>query len=105
MSKWVKRNYAFGVEGIPTGESDWLKVIYGFSGQSRPSLFYAMSFLTSFIVFFAPQNPPSPPERAETPSATSSEPTRARSRPSSSKGRSWVPAGSRSRTPSSAGRM
>lgn len=32
MAKWVKRNYSFGVEGVPFGESDWLKVIYGFDG-------------------------------------------------------------------------
>jgi hypothetical protein len=34
MGKWVKRNYAFGVEGIPNGESDYLKVIYGFDRAS-----------------------------------------------------------------------
>ncbi|KAL7410542.1 hypothetical protein BDY24DRAFT_399400 [Mrakia frigida] len=36
MSKWVKRNYVFGVDGIPTGESDWLKVIYGFDEPALP---------------------------------------------------------------------
>ncbi|KZS94508.1 DNA polymerase alpha catalytic subunit [Sistotremastrum niveocremeum HHB9708] len=29
-SKWVKRKYAFGEEGVPIGESEWLKVVYGF---------------------------------------------------------------------------
>jgi DNA polymerase alpha subunit A len=32
-SKWVKRKYAFGAEGVPEGESDWLKVVYGFDGE------------------------------------------------------------------------
>lgn len=31
--KWVKRKYAFGVEGVPEGESDFLKVIYDFDGK------------------------------------------------------------------------
>ena len=30
--KFVKRNYAFGEEGVPRGESQWLKVVYGFNG-------------------------------------------------------------------------
>lgn len=34
MGKWVKRSYAFGVEGIPNGESEYLKVIYGFDRTS-----------------------------------------------------------------------
>ncbi|GJJ15609.1 hypothetical protein Clacol_009887 [Clathrus columnatus] len=29
-SKWVKRKYAFGEEGVPIGESDWMKVVYSF---------------------------------------------------------------------------
>jgi hypothetical protein len=33
MSKWVNRNYVFGVEGVPTGESKWLKVVYPYDGQ------------------------------------------------------------------------
>ena len=32
-SKWVKRSYAFGTEGIADGESDWLKVVYDFTGN------------------------------------------------------------------------
>lgn len=31
-AKWVKRKYAFGEEGVPTGEADWMKVVYGFNG-------------------------------------------------------------------------
>lgn len=38
MSKWVKRNYVFGAEGIPNGESEYLKVIYGFDGESQSAL-------------------------------------------------------------------
>lgn len=29
-SSWVKRSYSFGDPEIPTGESEWLKVVYGF---------------------------------------------------------------------------
>ena len=36
MSKWVKRNYVFGLEGIPAGESDYLKVIYGYDEPALP---------------------------------------------------------------------
>jgi len=36
--KFVKRNYAFGEENVPRGESQWLKVVYGFNGTC-PSLF------------------------------------------------------------------
>jgi DNA polymerase alpha subunit A len=32
-TKWVMRNYAFGDRSIPTGESKWLKVVYGFNRQ------------------------------------------------------------------------
>ena len=32
-TKWVQRKYAFGAEGVPEGESEWLKVIYGFDGR------------------------------------------------------------------------
>ena len=35
--KFVKRKYAFGEPGVPVGESDWLKVVYPFSGM--PLLF------------------------------------------------------------------
>ena len=31
-SKFVKRNYAFGEKDVPRGESQWLKVVYGFHG-------------------------------------------------------------------------
>ena len=34
--KWVKRKYAFGEPGVPTEETDWMKVVYPFSGT--PSL-------------------------------------------------------------------
>ncbi|CDZ97565.1 dna polymerase alpha catalytic subunit [Phaffia rhodozyma] len=37
MAKWVKRNYSFGVEGVPSGENDWLKVIYGFDEPALPT--------------------------------------------------------------------
>lgn len=33
--KFVKRKYAFGEPDVPTGESDWLKVVYSFSGLSK----------------------------------------------------------------------
>ena len=29
-AKFVKRNYAFGEKDVPRGESQWLKVVYGF---------------------------------------------------------------------------
>jgi len=32
--KFVKRNYVFGEEDIPKGESIWMKVVYSFAGQS-----------------------------------------------------------------------
>ena len=32
-AKWVKRSYAFGEPGIPTEETEWLKVVYGFDGR------------------------------------------------------------------------
>lgn len=35
-SKWVKRKYAFGEEGVSTGESDWMKVVYSFEGKMEP---------------------------------------------------------------------
>lgn len=31
-AKFVKRNYAFGEKDVPIGESQWLKVVYGFNG-------------------------------------------------------------------------
>ncbi|KAF8585711.1 DNA polymerase alpha catalytic subunit [Ramaria rubella] len=34
-AKWVKRKYAFG-EGVPTGEADWMKVVYGFDEPQIP---------------------------------------------------------------------
>lgn len=30
--KFVKRKYAFGEPDVPTGEKQWLKVVYSFSG-------------------------------------------------------------------------
>ena len=32
-AKWVKRNYAFGEPDVPTEETEWLKVVYGFNGM------------------------------------------------------------------------
>lgn len=32
--KWVKRKYAFGEPGVPTNETDWMKVVYPFSGNA-----------------------------------------------------------------------
>jgi DNA polymerase alpha subunit A len=32
--KFVKRKYVFGEEDIPKGESQWMKVVYSFAGQS-----------------------------------------------------------------------
>lgn len=34
-TKWVKRKYAFGADGVPEGESDYLKVVYDFHGVSN----------------------------------------------------------------------
>lgn len=31
-AKWVKRKYAFGMEGVPEGEAEWMKVVYPFTG-------------------------------------------------------------------------
>lgn len=33
-AKFVKRKYNFGEPEVPTGESQWLKVVYPFSGES-----------------------------------------------------------------------
>ncbi|KAJ7574363.1 hypothetical protein C8J56DRAFT_839134 [Mycena floridula] len=35
--KFVERNYAFGEENVPRGESQWLKVVYGFNEPAVPS--------------------------------------------------------------------
>jgi DNA polymerase alpha subunit A len=32
--KFVKRKYAFGEKDVPRGESQWMKVVYGFNGMS-----------------------------------------------------------------------
>ena len=40
--KFVKRNYVFGEEDIPRGETQWMKVVYSFNGQSA-SNGYALS--------------------------------------------------------------
>jgi DNA polymerase alpha subunit A len=34
-AKFVKRKYVFGEKEVPRGESQWLKVVYGYNGQSR----------------------------------------------------------------------
>ena len=34
--KFVKRKYAFGESGIPTQETQWMKVIYPFTGELYP---------------------------------------------------------------------
>ena len=34
--KFVKRKYAFGETDVPRGESQWLKVVYGFNGMFNP---------------------------------------------------------------------
>ena len=31
--KFVKRKYAFGEPGVPTTETEWLKVVYSFTGM------------------------------------------------------------------------
>jgi DNA polymerase alpha subunit A len=31
--KWVKRKYAFGEPGVPSEETEWMKVVYPFSGM------------------------------------------------------------------------
>lgn len=50
--KWVKRKYAFGAEGVPEGESDFLKVIYDFDGKSaRASASLVTMFLTESNTF------------------------------------------------------
>ena len=33
-AKFVKRNYAFGEKDVPRGETQWMKVVYPFTGQS-----------------------------------------------------------------------
>ena len=33
--KFVKRKYAFGLEDVPRGEREWMKVVYPFEGASR----------------------------------------------------------------------
>jgi DNA polymerase alpha subunit A len=32
-AKWVRRSYAFGESDVPTEETEWLKVVYGFDGR------------------------------------------------------------------------
>lgn len=39
-AKFVKRKYAFGEEDVPTGESNWLKVVYGFNGITLEVIWY-----------------------------------------------------------------
>ena len=38
-AKFVKRKYAFGEKKVPRGESQWLKVVYGFNDQFLKVLF------------------------------------------------------------------
>lgn len=38
-AKFVKRRYAFGERDVPRGETQWLKVVYGFDGMGRIALF------------------------------------------------------------------
>lgn len=35
-AKFVKRKYAFGDKDVPRGESQWMKVVYGFDGMYAP---------------------------------------------------------------------
>lgn len=37
-AKFVKRKYAFGEPDVPRGEAQWLKVVYGFDGESERSV-------------------------------------------------------------------
>ena len=52
-AKFVKRNYAFGEKNVPTGESQWMKVVYGFNGMAK---FRAMS-MTTHQLYPEPQIP------------------------------------------------
>ena len=36
--KFVKRKYAFGESDVPTKETQWLKVVYPFTGKSVTTL-------------------------------------------------------------------
>lgn len=36
-AKFVKRKYAFGETDVPRGESQWMKVVYGFNGEQASS--------------------------------------------------------------------
>lgn len=42
--KFVKRKYAFGEKEVPRGESQWLKVVYGFNGMFN-SVLLSLKFL------------------------------------------------------------
>jgi len=41
-AKWVKRSYAFGEPDVPTEETEWLKVVYGFDGRHLRQFSYPL---------------------------------------------------------------
>ena len=50
-AKFVKRKYNFGEPEVPTGESQWLKVVYPFSGECLNLL----NPISLFNVYIEPQ--------------------------------------------------
>jgi DNA polymerase alpha subunit A len=51
--RFVKRRYAFGEKDVPRGESQWLKVVYGFNGMF--TLYFSFSLI--MCTFIEPQIP------------------------------------------------
>jgi DNA polymerase alpha subunit A len=49
-AKFVKRKYAFGEKEVPMGESEWLKVVYGFDGNNFLSFAFQNCRLRSLFI-------------------------------------------------------
>lgn len=94
-AKFVQRKYAFEEQDVEKGESEWMKVVYGFNGESHCRHGHVRILTTS-------QRLSCPWVLAERPSAISLDQTLHHLSYSWSSERSWGRAGSRLRTPSSA---
>ena len=55
-AKFVERKYAFEEPGVQKGESEWMKVVYGFDGEYSPDHFaYGTDITQSQRYRWAPQ--------------------------------------------------
>lgn len=52
--KWVKRRYAFGEAGVPSDETEWMKVVYPFSGI----LYFILILASQGLYLISLQNRP-----------------------------------------------